>query len=70
MRVDLRGGLAVIDIILLLCFAWAQGKTRPDDLVGLNTGNEQRKLVGADLVGEIRVGQLASTKVEEVASLP
>jgi len=53
MRVDLGGGFAVIDIVLLLCFAWAQRKTRPNDLVRLNTGNEQRKLVGADLVGEI-----------------
>lgn len=69
MRVDVGGCLAVIDIVLRLCFLGTHGKARPDDLVRLNTGNEQGKLVRTDLVCEIRVWELASTEIVEVASL-
>jgi hypothetical protein len=68
-RVDFFGSLDFIDIVLFFCFLNRHGQARPNHILGLDRRYEERQLVAADVVCEVRIRENATAQVEEESSL-
>lgn len=67
--VDLGGVLHLVDVVQLESLVDGGWETGPDDIVRVDRGDEEGRLGGLDVVGEVAVGQVAAGEVVEVATL-
>jgi hypothetical protein len=59
-RVHVRGVLDLVDVVLGEGVIDADGQARPDDIVRVDRGDEQCRLGGLDVVGQVAVGEVAA----------
>lgn len=67
--VDLGGELDLVDVVQLEGVVDGCWQAGPDDIVRVDRGDEERRLGGLDVVGEVAVGQIAAREVVEEATL-
>lgn len=67
---DLVCELDFVDVVLAQGVVNAQREAGPHDLIGVDGRDEERQLIGLDVVGELAVGAVAAAQVVEVAALP
>lgn len=67
--VDVGGELHLVDVVELEGVVDGGGQAGPDDIVGVDWGDEERGFGGGDVVGEEAVGEVAAGEVVEVAAL-
>lgn len=58
-----------VNVVLLTGVVDRQWETRPDDGVWINWRDEERQLVGADVVRQVRIREQAAGEVEERSTL-
>ena len=68
-RVDLGRQLDLVDVVQPEGVVDGGRQAGPDDVVGVDRGDEERRLGGLDVVGEVAVGEVAAGQVVEVAAL-
>lgn len=68
-RVDLGGVLDLVDVVQLEGLVDGGWEAGPDDIVRVDRGDEESRLGGLDVVGEVAVGLVAACEVVEVATL-
>lgn len=68
-RVDLGGVLDLVNVVQLESLVDGGWEAGPDDIVRVDRGDEESRLGGLDVVGEVAVGQVAASEVVEVAAL-
>jgi hypothetical protein len=69
MRIRLLGRLAVVNIILCLCFFRAHRQARPDDLIWFNGRDEKGQLIAGEFVDKGRIRKFTAAEIVEVAPL-
>lgn len=67
--VELSGELDFVDVVLREGLVDADGKTGPDDIVGVDGRNEECGFRGLYVVDESAVGEVAPGEVVEVSAL-
>ncbi len=68
-RVDLGRGADFVDVVLLQGILGGGRQAGPDDVFGVDGGDEEGRLVGLGVVDEVAVGEVAAGEVEKVAAL-
>jgi hypothetical protein len=68
-RADLVGIFHLVDVVLCLGVFGRQRETGPDDIVGVDGGNEEGRFVRLDIVDVIGVGEVAAGEVVKVSAL-
>lgn len=67
--IDLGGEFDLVHVVLSQGIVNAEGKTGPDNIIGVNGGDEQSRSTGLDVVCNGAVGNIATSEVVKVSAL-